>query len=128
MIDLNSYRPTLTIRVLWLTDSAPDPADESKTVPGPLDQLAESLYSVFSRATENPLDRGMGIPVFFHSERPPKPSVLEQSWHTILIALVDDRMVIDSAWNEGLSALGQAVSAAGDRHRFYPVSLSPNAF
>jgi len=127
MVELN-YQPTLTIRVLWLADPAPDPADASRTVRGPLDRLAESLYSVFNRAADNPLDRGLGIPVFFHSQRPPDPSVLEQSRHTILIALVDDRMVIDPAWNEGLGALGQAVSKAGERHRFYPVSLSPNAF
>ncbi|MEA3273751.1 MAG: TIR domain-containing protein [Pseudomonadota bacterium] len=128
MADLDTYRPTLTIRVLWLADSVPDPADELKTIPGSLDRLAESLFSVFSRSTDNPLDRGMGIPVFFHSKQPPKPSVLKQSRHSILVALVDDRMVINPAWNEGLMALGQAVSAAGDRHRLYPASLSSNAF
>ncbi len=128
MAKLDSYRPTLTIRVLWLADPVPDPADPSKTLPGPLDRLAESLYSVFNRTTENPLDRGMGIPVFFHSKRPPERSLLKQSRHTILVALVDDRMVIDSTWNKGLTVLGKAVSKAGGRHRLYPVSLSPNAF
>lgn len=128
MTHFHSYRPTLTIRVLWLTDPTQNPADKSKTIPGPLDQLAESLYSVFNRVPENPLDRGMGIPVFFHPERPPSPLVLEQSQHTILVTMIDDRMVIDPVWNDGLSALVQAVYSAGDQHRFYPVSLSPNAF
>lgn len=125
MSELAGYRPVLTIRVLWLTDSVLHLAEQSK---GPLDQLAESVYSVFSRSTNNPLDRGMGIPVFFHSEQPPDPLLLEQSRHTILVVLVDDRMVIDPVWNEGLSALGEAVSKTGQQHRLYPVSLSLNAF
>ena len=122
------YRPTLTIRVLWISDSTSDPEDQSKTIPGPQDQLAESLYITFSGSTEEPLDRGMGIPVFFHRDRPPDPAVLEQSENCILVALVDDPMVISPEWNEGLSALGETLSESGYRHRFYPVSLSPNAF
>ena len=59
MAELNRYRPTLTIRVMWLADPVPDPVEESKAIRGPLDRLAESLYSVFSRAADNPLDRGM---------------------------------------------------------------------
>ncbi len=128
MTNLEQYYPTLTIRVLWLADPIPDPADESKFVPGPLDQLAESLYKNFNRSTDNPLDRGMGIPVFFYNELPPKPSVLKQSKHTILVVLVDDRMVIDPLWNEGLITLGEAISKTKHLHRLYPVSLSPNAF
>jgi len=126
--NLKQYCPMLTIRVLWLADPIPNPADETKFIPGPLDQLAESLYKTFNRSTDKPLDRGMGIPVFFHNELPPKPSVLKQSKHTILVVLVDDRMVIDPLWNEGLIALGEAVSKTKHRHRLYPVSLSPNAF
>ena len=84
MTDFNSYRPTLTIQVLWLVDPTPDPADKSKTIPDPLDHLAKSLYSFFNLAIDNPMDRRMGIPVFFHSAHPPQPSVLEQSYHTIL--------------------------------------------
>lgn len=125
MPQLIAYLPALTIHILWMADAISDQTDQTK---GPLDQLAESLYSVFSRSIENPLDRGLGIPVFFHNEQPPDPSVLEQSRHTILVALVDDRMVIDPVWNEGLSALGEAVSKTGQQHRLYPVSLSPNAF
>ncbi len=126
--ELSSYRPTLTIRVLWLTDSISDPADKTKTTLGPIDQLATTLYSNFCRSTEQPLDRGMGIPVFFHSEQPPDPAILQQSQHTILVVLVDDRMVIDSKWNKGLAEFGEAVHAAGNQHRLYPVSLTPHAF
>ena len=130
--ELSKYRPTLTIRVLWLADpvTIPDREDESKTktLPGPLDQLATSLYSNFCRSTDHPLDRGMGIPVFFHSEQPPDPAILQQSQHTILVVLVDDRMVINPLWNEALSKLGQAVRLTNHQHRLYPVSLTPNAF
>ena len=96
-----------------MADSVPDPAGGSGTEPGPLDRLAESLYSVFNRSTDNPLDRGLGIPVFFHSDQPPLPLVLEKSRHTILVVLVDDRMVIDSLWSEGLSALVEGHGSAG---------------
>lgn len=128
MTNLEHYCPTLTIRVLWLANPIPDPADKSSIIPGLLDQLAESLYKTFNRSTDNPLDRGMGIPVYFHNEVPPKPSVLKQSKHTILVVLVDDRMVIDPLWNEGLIALGEAVNKTKHLHRLYPVSLSKNAF
>ena len=128
MYKLKQYCPTLIIRVLWLTDSIPNSADDSEVIPGPLDQLAESLYRTFNRSTDNPLDRGMGIPVFFHNKLPPEPSVLKQCRHTILVVLVDDHMVINPLWNEGLIALGEAVSKASHLHRLYPVSLSPNAF
>lgn len=126
--ELSSYRPKLTIRVLWLADPIPDPADKTKTIPGPIDQLATSLYRNFCRSTEHPLDRGMGIPVFFHSEQPPEPDILQHSQHTILVVLVDDRIVINPLWNESLTMLGQTVRSMGNKHRLYPVSLTPNAF
>ena len=133
MSNHNNYLPTLTIRVLWFKDPEQDKdkdKDSNKTTEensDPVDKLAESIYSAFCRSIEHPLDRGMGIPVFFH-RTPPGLDVLNQSRHTILVVLVDDRMVINPEWNEGLVTLAQAVQASNQQHRIYPVSLTANAF
>lgn len=131
MSNQNNYLPTLTIRVLWFKDPEQDKnKDSNKTTEensDPVDKLAESIYSAFCRSIEQPLDRGMGIPVFFH-RTPPEPEILNQSRHTILVVLVDDRMVISPEWNEGLATLAQAVQASNQQHRIYPVSLTANAF
>ena len=126
MIDVSNYKPSLCIRVLWISDGQIDA--EGKATRGPIDLLADSLYSTFNRSIDNPLERGLGIPVFFHVNQPPEPKVLEQSKRTILVVLLDDRMVIDSEWNEGLMKLGKGVSESGSQHRLYPVALSPNSF
>ena len=127
MINHNNYLPTLTIRVLWVKDTGQDSSNTAEENPNPADKLAESIYSAFCRSIEHPLERGMGIPVFFH-RTPPGLDVLNQSRHTILVVLVDDRMVISPEWNEGLAALAQAIQASNQQHRLYPVSLTPNAF
>ena len=123
MSNENSYFPALTIRVLWNSLSGID-ADPN----GPLEQLADSLHAYFNRCTDNPLDRGMGIPVFFHAKEVPEVSILEKSRHTILVVLIDDLMVISPKWIAGLADLKRAVSASGLQHRFYPVALTSNAF
>ncbi|MCP5246333.1 MAG: TIR domain-containing protein [Burkholderiales bacterium] len=127
MNNRNNYLPTLTIRVLWVKAPGQDSSNTTEANPDPIDTLAESVYSAFCRSIEQPLERGMGIPVFFH-RTPPEPDILNQSRHTILVVLVDDRMVISPEWNEGLTALAQAVQASNQQHRIYPVSLTPNAF
>jgi len=125
--DGQNYLSTLTIRVLWFKDPGQASNNTTEETPDPVDRLAESIYSAFCRSIEQPLDRGMGIPVFFH-RTPPEPDVLNQSRHTILVVLIDDRMVINPEWNEGLATLAQAIQASNQQHRLYPVSLTPNAF
>jgi hypothetical protein len=113
------YRPTLTLQVLW---SGAAESDDGTAA------LARALYTGFARPIDAPLERGLGIPVFFHTQPPTDAALLEAGEHTVLVVLVDDPMVVDAAWGQALDRLWRAVGAAAGRHRLYAVALTPNAF
>lgn len=120
-------QPPLSIHALWLPDDDATSADGTR-LPCPVTQLAESLFSNFTRATDAPLDRGLNIPVRFHQGRPPPATLLDGSDHTVLVVLVTDRMVIDRDWQSGLERLAAGVRDRGAQHRLYMVALSPFSF
>lgn len=124
MSELTEYKPALTIHVLWCQEQS----RAKDNLVDALSALAHSVFEHFNRNTENPLERGMGIPVFLHNPLPPDISILEQSQHCILVVLIDDHMVIADKWCDALSQFAKAITAACDRHFIYPVAITENAF
>lgn len=109
------------------------------------DRLVNALYTSVSRDVENPVARGLGVPVYFRSHPAgshhglPLPVDVETARHTAVVMFVDDQM-LDAAdpipgqpgtgWGTyaaDLLARCQAGAPAGT-HRVYPVSLTANAF
>lgn len=93
-------------------------------------ELARLIYSTFVRDIEKPHNYGLGIPVFFRSTAAckgawtPLPIDLEQAERSVVILLVNSAMVMAPEWGDYVTELSRRASAAGGRHRIFPVSLS----
>lgn len=90
-----------------------------------------SLFSFFNRDINNPLSRGLGIPVFCWSPLLNANTNLNSinydgSNHTIIIALIDYKMVNDDAWSKYLTDLCNAIKE-NHNHKFIPVALDKTA-
>ncbi len=107
----------LTLYVLW----HPEFEDGKK--------YANAIYSTFSRDVKEPLARGVGIPAYFrtnvYEQNRPLPIDVEKSGRTAVIALIDDKVVIDEEWTSYLNDLGKKIKTP---HILYPVAVTPNAF
>lgn len=117
----SQYLPRLLVHVVWHPEFARGR------------ELAERIYTHFAREPEQPNARGLGIPVFFRSQplvgNIPPPILLDEAQHTAIIVLVDNKMVIAGAdWSRYISLLWQQALAKAERHRLFPVALTPNAY
>jgi len=89
--------------------------------------IANNLYSIFCRDVEQPLSRGLGIPVFYRSvsfDTTPIPIDTSNAKRNAIILLVDQHFMIDDnfrAYTEELTKL------LDNNTRIYPVSLCEQA-
>ncbi len=127
-MNAESYKPCLSIYVVWRPEADATGVDKSKGL-----ELARLIYSTFARDIEKPLTSGLGISVLFRSAAAnegthiPLPIDLEQSEHSAVILLVNSAMVTNQEWGDYAKKLSGRVKAAGGRHRIFPVSLSKAA-
>lgn len=90
------------------------------------------LYSFFTRDIKDPLSRGLGIPVLCWYSLPNnnknklKPINFESSKHTIIIALIDFKMVNDDYWSNYINDLWNQIKNQ-HKHRLIPVALDKSA-
>ena len=116
-----TYRPSLVIYLVWY------PQFEAG------ERFARRIYSRLTRNVEEPLSRGLGIPVLFRSVAAspatglPCPINLDEAEHTVVIALIDDQMVIAPGWDNYLVTVQARISGSGSPHRLLPVALSRSA-
>jgi len=95
--------------------------------------IADRIYTHFCRDVKQPMSRTLGIPVFFRSApasmsaKLPLRIKLDESRHSAVVALVDDKMVGDDNWCKYIAALWRRTRSIGCPHRLYPVSMSPHA-
>ena len=73
----------------------------------------------------DPLSRGLGIGVTFPTL--PDSLRLNLAQHSIVIALIDDDLVVNAAWADKLNSIWESVKS-GSEHRLIPVKLSTNAY
>ncbi len=120
MILQKTYRPELVVYVVWHPDF----------VLGR--EFAAFLSDRLTRDANEPLSRGLGIPVYLRtataSNLIPEPVPFDQAEHTIVVLLVDDEMTLgrDDGWEQYADSLVQAAKAGA--HRLIPVNLSQAAF
>jgi hypothetical protein len=119
---VSDYQPRLMIYVVW------------HAAFGRGRELAERIYTHFSRDPEGPNARGIGIPVFFRSAaqadgQAPPPISIASARHTVVIALVDAEMVTGgAAWKSYVTQLWEEASARPERHRLFPVAFTKGAY
>ena len=89
---MKKYKSPFSIYVIW------HPAFEAGG------KVADYLYASFTRDTEAPLNRGIGIPVYYRSKPErgsliPKSIKLSEADYNAIIVLVDDHLFNDDKWN-----------------------------
>jgi hypothetical protein len=92
--------------------------------------VADYIYSCFSRDTEMPLSRGIGIPVYYRSFPPkgmkePIKIPFNDAEYNAIIVLVDDELFNDDDWNIFVKDLIAKTSA---KNRIFPIAFSSNAY
>jgi hypothetical protein len=88
---------------------------------------ATSFYSFFSRNVNDPLSRGIGIPVYFRTEENFVEIDLDEAEHTAIIIFVNEDMILSDHWRQYVNNLCDKV-AANRSHIIYPIAISNNAF
>lgn len=90
---------------------------------------ADFLYTSFCRNFQQPLSRGMGIPVFFrwqlYTNNKPLNIDFEIADRNAVIILVDDEMFSDDAWGQFAK---DVISDKAKNKRVFPVALSNYAY
>ncbi|HMU46124.1 MAG TPA: toll/interleukin-1 receptor domain-containing protein [Chitinophagaceae bacterium] len=91
-------------------------------------EIANKLYSTFCRDIEEPLSRGLGIPVYYRSvsvDKAPISINTENANRNAIVLLIDQNYMIDDtfrAYTEGLAGL------VDDNTRVYPVALCEQSY
>jgi len=91
--------------------------------------LASEIYRWFHASSDDLLRSGMGVPVFFRSERwdessgIPRPIRFDEADCNVVVVLADQNMVADPTWTRFLIEVGTS-----DRVRLVPVALHPSAY
>jgi hypothetical protein len=92
--------------------------------------IANNIYSIFCRDIQQPLSRGLGIPVYYRSLCPnglnmPIPIEVSNSTRSALVLLVDENYFID----EGFRLYTESLSAEVNDHvRIYPIALCKQSY
>ncbi len=115
------YKPHLQIFILVHQDSAYNPS------------LAQFIFSFLTRDIKNPLSRGLGIPVYFWNpflyeyESNDKIINYNSANHTVVVSLIDYKMLLDSNWQGFLNQLWNEVKDLTSKHRLILVALDEQA-
>jgi hypothetical protein len=117
------WRPKLSCHLLWHPGFSEGPS------------LADAVYSRLCRDVAQPISRGIGVPIFFHSWIDPRPDIvikavaLDSAQRTLVLPLVDNLMIISDQWQKALEQLSSTMEAAPQGpHRLLPISLSENSY
>lgn len=90
--------------------------------------IAKSLYSIFCRDVEQPLSRGLGIPVYYRSvslNKAPIPIDTSNTKRNAIVLLIDQQYFIDKNLREYTETL---VKLVDDNTRIYPIQLCEQAY
>ncbi|MFN8323971.1 MAG: toll/interleukin-1 receptor domain-containing protein [Chitinophagales bacterium] len=87
-------------------------------------KIAESLYSIFCRDIDQPLTRGLGIPVYFRSTSL-IPIDSSNSTRNAIVLLVEENYMTDEAFRGYTESL---IKQVDDNTRLYPVALCEQAY
>jgi hypothetical protein len=115
-----SFKAPLSVFIVWHPDY----------IEG--QQIADFLYSFLCRDSFKPLIRSMGIPVYFRNTKTAKtnrPIDIDfgESEYTAVIALVDNKFILDAEFKGYLDNISDECNKINDKRRVYPVAISENA-
>jgi len=110
--------PPLSIYVLW-NENYPDGSD-----------ISNEIYKQLTRDVEDPLNRGIGIPVYFITESDDIFEVYEvsKSQKNVFILLVDDNMVVDKEWKDSVNKLVEKCTQNKESNLLLAIAITDNAY
>lgn len=91
-------------------------------------EIADKLYSTFCRDIEEPLSRGLGIPVYYRfkpADKAPIPIDTGSATRNAIVLLIDQHYMVDEAFRAYTETLAGQVDAST---RIYPVALCKDAY
>ena len=92
-------------------------------------KIAEELYSTFCRDYQNPLSRGIGIPIYFRyaklGDNKPLEIDLSNSEKNAIVLLIDDEYILDENFRSYTEELSKKID---DNNRIFPISLCNKAY
>lgn len=91
-------------------------------------EIANKLYSTFCRDVEEPLSRGLGIPVYYRSvpvDKAPIPIDTNMATRNVIVLLIDQHYMVDNAFRAYTETLADQVDV---NTRIYPVALCKDAY
>ena len=92
---------------------------------------ANEIYRNFTRDIENPISRGIGIPVYFRNKTLGDKIIndisYEKSEHIAVVVFIDNYMVNDDSWKKSLMILEDDKSK-NDNIMIYPVAINENSY
>lgn len=112
----NRLRYPLSLFVVWHPDFA-----RGK-------EIANKLYSTFCRDIEEPLSRGLGMPVYYRSvyaDNMPIPIDISNASRNAIVLLIDQRYMVDDGFRTYTETL---VGLVDDNTRVYPVALCEQSY
>lgn len=90
--------------------------------------IAEEIYSTFCRDYQNPLSRGIGIPVYFRyiklENNQPLSIKTSEAERNAFILLIDEHLFLDDDFRDYIVELNKLVDS---NNRIYPISLCNKA-
>jgi hypothetical protein len=90
--------------------------------------IAEKIYSTFCRDYQNPLSRGLGIPVYFRyvklENNQPLPIDISDSDKSAIVLLIDNNFFLDDSYRDYIENLNIIVNS---NNRIFPVALCKDA-
>lgn len=127
---MKKYQSPLCIYVVWYPE-----INEKGIVSGIGLEIAEYIYSIFNKDTQNPISRGIGIPVFYrfigNEDGIPISIDLSQSERNVVVPLIDEKVLLNKKWREYiLNLYRQFENDSDDKkdyNRFIPISLCDDA-
>lgn len=96
-------------------------------------EIANSLYSLFCRDYNKPLNKTLGIPVYFRSEvfedsKTPKNIDFNESEYNAIVPLINEDFTLDEQYKEYLENLLKDCSASKGKSKIYPIALTKGAY
>lgn len=92
-------------------------------------KIAEELYSTFCRDYQNPLSRGIGIPIYFRytklEDSKPLEIDLSNAEKNAIVLLIDDEYILDENFRSYTEGLSKKID---DDNRIFPISLCNKAY
>ncbi|MNU46044.1 TIR domain protein [compost metagenome] len=115
-----NFKSPLSIYIIWHPDFKEG------------QEIAKFLYSSFCRDYNKPLNRSLGIPVYFRTE-PNENGLIkeidfEESEYNAIVPLINEHFTTDENYKTYIESLSDKCSKIGSSSKIYPIAFTKGAY